>query len=123
MKLIDINKATDFIKGISDTALPFKTAYTVAQLLQYCEYNTEFYLTELRKIFKECVQFDEDGAAIINEDGGYKIIEGKEQECAKKLEELSNLEVEDPTHFLSQEMLESTNFTPSELSTIMPFIR
>ena len=114
----------EFFPLTTTTRLPIKTAYKLSRLATAVEQEINFYRTKLREILAEYCQKDEEGNYIPTADGqGFRIIEGKEAECRKAMEELDTLEVELPDIMFDIEEFEGLELKISELNGIMPFIK
>ena len=114
---------SNFYQTLGSSKLPIKTAYKLSRLDAAIDKEVEFYRTNFRRILSECCQKDENGNFIPTNDGqGYKLLEGKEIECNKQLEELYLLEVELPDITFNIEEFDGVELSIKEMEGIMPFI-
>lgn len=121
MKLVNLLDFANVYTLIKDEKMPFTTAYKLMKLAARIEQETAFYRTELQKIIQTYAVKDEGGAPLMTNDGGIKLIEGKEEECGQRIVELQNLEVDiEPTLKLSE--MEQFQLSPTEILGLMPFI-
>lgn len=82
--------------------LPIKASYKMAKIFKEINENYNFYTDKLNEIISEYAQRDEDGNVVQTDGGtGIKIQKDKIEECNKKLNELSELEVYVPDVDLS----------------------
>lgn len=92
---IKITEGRDFLDAynvLKNKSLPIKTAYTIAKIAKKIQEDVDFYNEKFQDIIKEYGQFDENGNPIYTEGNHFiKIIEGKEEECQKKIAELEGL--------------------------------
>ena len=107
---------------IKDAKLPLKTAYKFSKLTRLLEKEINFYQEEFAKIIQTYAKKNADGKPVYIDGETIEIISGKEAECAEKVYELKNLEIQiDGISFTIQE-LDSLNLTIEEISCIISLI-
>lgn len=123
VKMQDILGYLSFYEAAKNQKIPLKTAYKLAQLSKAIEGEINFYQEKLRAIIKEYGQLDEEGNAILTEEGnGVKLRAGVEDECYNAMTELQEIEVTLPDVKIAAEELENLQLTIVEMSYIMPFL-
>ena len=122
MKLTSVLAFPDIYAAIKDQKMPMQVAYKFSKLASKVETEIEFYRNKLQDIIDTYVQKDENGNPIMTEDGtAMKIIEGKEADCGKAMEELQELEIElQPSFYIAD--LSSLELTPTQMQGLLPFI-
>lgn len=122
MKMYEILAVQDFYPSIQNQKLPIKTAYKLTRLGRRIEEELDFYQKEFQHILDDYAQ-KENGQLVYSDDmASIKIIPGKEEECAKKITELRELEVSLDDFKFDIDEFENLNLTISQMSAILPFI-
>jgi hypothetical protein len=124
MKLFKILELYQFCCSLKEEKLPFKVAYKLTKLSKICEHSVSFYQTEFNKIVSEYAERDENNNFISTDNGQtIKIKAGLEEECEKKISELSQVDVDDFVDIkFTLDELENLSLTISDLSCLFPFI-
>lgn len=122
MKMYEILAVQDFYPSVQDQKMPIKTIYKLTRLGRKIEEELEFYQKEFQKIVNDYA-LKENGQLVYSDDlTSIKIIPGKEEECAKKITELRELEVPLDDFKFDIDEFENLNLTISQMSAILPFI-
>ena len=122
MKMYEILAVQDFYPSIQNQKLPIKTAYKLTRLGRRIEEELDFYQKEFQHILDDYAQ-KENGQLVYSDDmASIKIMPGKEEECAKKITELRELEVSLDDFKFDIDEFENLNLTISQMSAILPFI-
>lgn len=123
MKMYEVLSLQNFYSSIHDKKLPIKTAYKLSRLAKRAEEENQFYQSQFQKIIDEYA-LKENGQLVYSEDmTSIKIIPGKEDECAEKLTELRELEVDMKDFEFSIEEFENFELTIAQMSSILPLIK
>lgn len=122
MRLVDILGITDVYAEIKDTKMPIALAYKLSKLVTKVDSEVQFYRSKLKEIIDEYAQTNENGEPILDEKNGIKLKPGSEQECAQRITELENLEVEIDQMFTLDE-LEPLSLTIAQVTTLLPLIK
>lgn len=123
MKLYEVISIQNFYTSVQDAKLPIKTAYKLTRLMRRVEEETQFYQAEFSKIVEEYA-LKENGAYVYSDDmTSIKIIEGKEDECTAKIEELKNLEVDLTEFEFSIEEFDCLDLSINQMYGILPLIK
>ena len=123
MKMYEVLALQNFYLSIHDKKLPIKTAYKLSRLAKRAEEESQFYQSQIQKIIDEYA-LKENGQLVYSEDmTSIKIISGKEDECAVKLTELRELEVDMKDFEFSIEEFENLELTIAQMSSILPLIK
>lgn len=121
MILEKVIKLNDFIESVKGNKLPFKTSYNLIKLSKFIETETKFYQEKIQEIIQEFGAKDDDGKYIYTENGaGIKLIEGKEEECFTRIQELANIEVELPDINFDITEFKDVELTPEQIEAGMP---
>ncbi|AQS04796.1 hypothetical protein [Clostridium beijerinckii] len=101
---------------LSNKQLPVKVSYAIAKNINSINKELKIFETEKMKIIKEYAIKDEHGEPKIK-DNKFVFIEGKEEECDKKYNELLDIEVDLDVRGINIDKLlnSNVNFTPGEL--------
>lgn len=122
MKMYEVLNFQKIYGVIKDKQMPLKTVYKMTKVAMKVEEETTFYQEKFNEIIKEYGQVDEQGNFVFADDKSFiKIIEGKEEECNKKVKELTELEVEMNYKFTLDE-LEGLDLTIEQMSMLLPFV-
>lgn len=122
MKMYELLALPNFYASIHEKKMPVKTAYKLSKLAKRAEEETQFYQTQFQKIIDEYAM-KENGQLVYSEDmTSIKIIPGKEAECAQKIAELRELDVEIKDLTFSIDEFENLELTMAEMSALFPLI-
>lgn len=108
---------------IKDLTFPIRTSYTLVKLGRILEKEVPFYDSELSKIINEYGSRDASGNLMCLDNGNVQIQPDKIDECAQKLNELGNLEVEINCEKIPIEALDGANLSIQDLNGLMPIIQ
>ena len=124
MKINEIFEFKNFYEEIKDRKLPLKVAYKLNKLLNKLNDEIKFYQEEFSKIVQEYGERDKEGNFVYvdKERASIKIIEGKKEECDKKIIELNNFSFDLDGITFTLDELESLDLTITEMGCLMPFI-
>lgn len=124
MKLIDAyNVESLYDKMSSRTDLSVATTYKLLKFFNKIKVDADFYREKLIEILNEYAERDEEGKAILT-DNGQKIQIQKDRikECEQKLQELAEIEIQEPeVTFTLNEIPEGLSV--QEFNLLMPFIK
>lgn len=124
IKMYQITNLPSFIDKVKSQKLPFKTAYHIALLSQEIDKHIAFYQEKFRSVITEYSKKDQNGNPLQTEDGqGILLMEEYQEKAVQEINELSELEVELPDFRFSPADFGNIEFTPEELSVIIPFIK
>ena len=122
MKMYELLALPNFYASIHEKKMPVKTAYKLSKLAKRAEEETQFYQTQFQKIIDEYAM-KENGQLVYSEDmTSIRIISGKEVECAQKIAELRELDVEIKDLTFSIDEFENLELTMAEMSALFPLI-
>lgn len=110
------------IKGVCSTIIdkkmPTKTAYKFMKLLKAIEEEETFFNNQMQEIILEFGKKDENGQPVFLNNGNIEIIEGKENDCNTRIQELRDIEVEIPDYKFSLDELEDLELSPRDIYAI-----
>jgi len=110
----EIQSKVQILQTITQRQLPVKASYAIAKNITTINRELKIFESEKMKIINEYALKDESGNPKI-ESNAYKIIEGKEEECNSKINELLDIEIEIEIRTFNINVIEDMNFSPSEL--------
>ena len=113
----EIQSKVQILQTITQRQLPVKASYAIAKNITNINRELKIFESEKMKIINEYALKDESGNPKV-ENNSYKIIEGKEEECNLKINELLDIEVEIEMRTFNINCIENMNFSPSELLEI-----
>lgn len=122
MKLYQVLGFPQFYQGIDmNKNLPFALAYKFNKLANKANEEINFYRENMQKIIEEYAERDENGEMIFTDAENVKLRPDSTEECNKKINELSNIEVDINIKFTPEE-LSSLELSINDLQTLMPLI-
>lgn len=110
----EILNKVQILQTITQRQLPVKVSYAIAKNITTINRETKIFENEKAKIISEYAIKDESGNPKL-EDGQLIFIEGKEEECNEKYNELLDIEIDLEIRTFDINILENINFTPGEL--------
>lgn len=113
----EIQSKVQILQTITQRQLPVKASYAIAKNIATINRELKVFESEKMKIVNEYALKDEKGNLEI-ENNAYKIIEGKEEECNSKINELLDIEIDVEIRTFNINCIENMNFSPSELLEI-----
>lgn len=119
MNLSQVNSLNIFIEAIKNQKLSIKTSYKIAKLQKMLEIENEFYHKHFREIILKFSKKDEKGEPVVLENGNICILEGKEQECMKEMNELLNTEVDIKLPHFALEEFENVELTSEQIKNAL----
>lgn len=113
----EMQSKVQILRNISNKQLPVKVSYAIAKNINAINKELKIFEDEKMKIIKEYAIKDEHGNPKIRENNTYEFIEGKDEECNSKYNELLDIEVDLELRQINVEDLfnSNVNFTPGEL--------
>ena len=123
MKMYEVLTLQNFYASIHDKKMPIKTAYKLSRLAKRVEEETQFYQSQFHKIIEDYA-LKENGQLVYSEDmTSIKIIPCKEDECAAKMTELRELEVNLSEFEFTIEEFDDLELTINQMASILPLIK
>ena len=122
MRMYEAIGYTNLYAQIKDARLPLKTAYKFSKLTRLLEKEINFYQDEFAKIIQTYAKKGPDGKPVYVDGETIEIIAGKEAECADKVYELKNLEIQIDNISFTIDELEKLNLSIEEISCIISLI-
>ena len=123
MKIYEVLTLQNFYASIHDKKMPIKTAYKLSRLAKRAEEETQFYQSQFQKIIDDYA-LKENGQLVYSEDmTSIKVIPGKEDECAAKMAELRELEVNLSEFEFTIEEFDNLELTIAQMASILPLIK
>lgn len=107
MILVDAVNFRQVYNEISMLKLPIKVAYGLQKIFNQLKDDNEFFDSRVREIIQNYAEKDENGNAILTENGaGIAVSADKRADCNKEIEELYRTEIIAPATNLTIEDLE-----------------
>lgn len=125
MQLYQVIAFNDFYKTISSTSMNITLAYKLNKIIDSIDKDINFYQVELKKIFEDCVEKNENGQFKMTEDNQNFIIkENKIEEFEQRFNDLTKIEVPfNEEYKIDMSLLENIDITPAQLMQIQDFIK
>lgn len=108
-----------FKKEVFNISLQYKFIKILKQLNE----EEEIYEQQIKQNCMKYFETDKDGKYIISEDGGYKIINGKEDECYDTVRALGSIGIQVQDLYFGLDELSTLGLSLEELSLFEPFIK
>lgn len=123
LKMSQALEISALYQSIKDCKMPIKTAYKFNKLIRCLEEDLAFYQSQVTSLLNEYAVRNASGEYEYSNNGtAIKIIEGKQQECNKKLGDLLDLGVTIGDVTFELEELNEMELTVSQLNSLMSFI-
>lgn len=122
IKMSDLLNSTEILQKLSQKDFKAKLAWSIARLLKEAEKEIQQFNDTRMNLIKKYGEHDEVGDLITDEKGNCKIQQDAVQQFTDELNELVNTEIEINANKIDIELLEDTEFTPSDMSLLEPFI-
>lgn len=118
-----LEQLIEIIDKIKSKAFSVQTQYKFLKIYTSIQPEIQIFNLQKEELAKRYAEKDENGNIIFSEDGGLKIKSELIVECAKKLEELNNLQITIPDIYFTLSELEDLGLTLEELIYLEPFIK
>ena len=122
IKMQDLLNSTEILQKLSQKDFKAKLAWSIARLLKAAEKEIQEFNETRLNLIKKYGEHDEGGDLITDENGNCKISPESVEQFTSELNELVNTEIEINANKIDIELLENTEFTPSDMSLLEPFI-
>ena len=122
VKLSDLLNSTETLQELSKKDFKAKLAWSIARLLKAAEVEIQNFNDTRMNLIRKYGEKDENGELISDEGGNCKIEKDKVEVFTNELNELINTEIEINANKIKIELFENTEFTPSEMIVLEPFI-
>ena len=122
IKRFELNNIASVINSIGDKKGPIKTQYKFVKLKKIAEEEQKI---QQDLIDENCMQFlerDENGELIPHEQGGFKIQEGKVEDCNRVIGEIMDTEIEINDITFTLDELEGLELSIAQMDGLMPVI-
>ena len=122
IKRFQLNNIASVINSIGDKKGPIKTQYKFVKLKKIAEEEQKI---QQDLIDENCMQFlerDENGELVPHEQGGFKIQEGKIEDCNKVIEEIMETEIEINDITFTLDELEGLGLSLAQMEAMMAVI-
>jgi hypothetical protein len=123
MKMYEVITLQDFYAIVQEIKMPIKTTYKLTRLMRRVEEEVQFYQKEFNNILSEFALKENGNFVYSNDNTSIRIIPGKEEECAKRISDLREIEVSLEDFQFEIEEFENLNLTISQMNSILPLIK
>ena len=113
-----LNGIFESLTALKDKTLPFKLSLIIAKNLGLAQRELEFYIEQEREFAKKYLEVDENGIFIQEQEGVFKIKEGKEEECRLAREDLDKFTTSIDFRKIPIAYLENLELTPAEVGAL-----
>lgn len=122
MKISKLIAAKDTMLPLCQERVSPKLAYKFMKFLSKIETEEQFYNTKMREIIETYGERDDKGGFVFVGEG-IKIVKDKIDECNKKIEDLSETEVDAPDIYFSIDELSEVKMSAKEILALSDFIK
>ena len=122
VQLKDIIEGTEVLKKLAGQPLRGKVAFQISKILKRLEDELTLFNNTRVDIIKKYSQTNENGELISDENGNVKLKEETIEDFNKEITELLNMEIEIDANRIALEDIENVDFTPAEMTLLMPLI-
>lgn len=113
-----LNGILEALTALKDKALPFRLSLIIAKNLGLAQKELEFYIEQEREFARKYLETDENGVFIQEQEGVFKIKEGKEEECRIAREDLDKFTTTIDFRKIPISYLENLELTPAEVGAL-----
>ena len=119
----NIQGLEELLEKLKKQSFFIETQYKFLKINKTLKEERDLFAEQSLYLLSNYAEKDENGQIITKEDGGIKIKEDKLKECASKVQEINNMEVQFPDIYFSLDELEPLGLTLKELELLEPFIK
>ena len=119
----NIQGLEELLEKLKKQSFSIETQYKFLKINKTLKEERDLFAEQSLYLLSNYAEKDENGQIITKEDGGIKIKEDKLKECASKVQEINNMEVQFPDIYFSLDELEPLGLTLKELELLEPFIK
>lgn len=119
----NIQGLEELLEKLKKQSFSIETQYKFLKINKTLKEERDLFAEQSLYLLSNYAEKDENGQIITKEDGGIKIKEDKLKECASKVQEINNMEVQFPDIYFSLDELEPLGLTLEELELLDPFIK
>lgn len=123
VRLREIIDSTDVLRKLAGENLRGRTAFQISKLLKKLEEELDLFNKTRVEIIKKYGEKDDNGELKTDDNGNVKIVEESVNAFNQEMLDLLNQEIEINANPITLDDLENINFTPAEITTLMPFIQ
>ena len=122
VKLSDLVNSTETLQKLAQKDFKAKLAWSISRLLKAADAEIQNFNEARMELIKKYGEKDENGELISDENGNCKISPESTKDFNTEFVDLINSEVEINANKLQLDLFEDTNFTPSDMAILEPFI-
>lgn len=118
LNFAQMSSMNETFEALKDKQMPFKLSLIIAKDMALLSKEIDFYVEQERTFAQKYLQVDENGQFVQDSPGVFKIIEGKEEECATAREELNKFTTNVELRTIPISLIENMEFTPAQLAAL-----
>ena len=122
VKLSDLVNSTETLQKLAQKDFKAKLAWSISRLLKAADAEIQNFNEARMELIKKYGEKDENGELISDENGNCKISPESSKDINTEIVDLINSDVEMKGNKLQLDLFEDTNFTPSDMAILEPFI-
>ncbi len=122
VKLSDLVNSTETLQKLAQKDFKAKLAWSISRLLKAADAEIQNFNEARMELIKKYGEKDETGELISDENGNCKIPPEVTKDFNAEFVDLINSEIEINANKLQLDLFEDTNFTPSDMAILEPFI-
>jgi len=122
MTLNDVLKARTVVSMVYKEKMPVKLAYKFMKFLKTTQKDEDFVNEKTKEFIEEYGERDKDNQFVYTDTGGVKVKADKHEECAAKMAELRDTEVDDYEITFTIDELEDLKLSVEDITALSPFI-
>ena len=123
VRLREIIDSTDVLRKLAGESLRGRTAFQISKLLKKLEEELDLFNKTRVEIIKKYGEKDDNGELKTDDNGNVKIVEESASVFNQEMLDLLNQEIEINANPIALDDLENINFTPAEITILIPFIQ
>ncbi len=113
-----INSLNDVMAELQNKTLPFKLSLIIAKNTGMLSKATEFFIEQERKFANDYLVKDDQGNFVQEQEGVFRIVEGKEEECRKAREALDSFTEDIELKKIPIALVEDLELTPKQVGAL-----
>lgn len=111
INFITLTNLLEGLTELSEMQLPFKLSLNIAKNIALLKAEQDFYVNQEREFAFKYLEI-QNGQFVQEENGGFKIKDGLEDECRQAREELNNFEANVDLRLIPVSLCENLNISP-----------
>lgn len=122
LNFAQITAMNEVMAELQNKTLPFKLSLILAKNISVLTKATDFFIEQERKFANDYLVKDDAGNFLQEQEGVFRIIEGKEEECRKAREELDAFTETVNLRKIPMSLVENLELTPKQVGALEELI-